>query len=218
MSSEYLKKLIKLGVEIKSPENVFIEESCKLEAGVVIYPFNTIKGNTVIKKGTILRENNYIVNSEIGENNDIVYSFIEDSKIGNFNKIGPFSRLRSGAFIHDNVKIGNFVEIKKSVLKNGVKAGHLAYVGDGEVGENVNISCGVIFCNYNGKEKFKTKVGKNAFIGSNVNLIAPVSVGENSFISAGATINKNIEKDKFVVGNRELKIKEDIKKIHIKEK
>jgi len=114
------------------------------------------------------------------------------------------------------VKLGNFVEVKKSELKNGVKAGHLAYVGDGEVGENVNISCGVIFCNYNGKEKFKTKVGKNAFIGSNVNLIAPVSVGENSFISAGATINKNIEKDKFVVGNRELKIKEDIKKIHIK--
>lgn len=217
MESKFLKKLIKNGVEIIDPNTVFIDKTCEIESGVTIYPNNFIYGNTKILSGTKLGENNHIKNCIIGKNNTITNSFLEDSEIGENNSIGPFSRIRQNTIIGNNTKIGNFVEIKKSEIKNNVKASHLTYVGDAVVGENTNLGCGVIFCNYNGKEKFKTIVGKNCFIGSNVNLIAPVKIGDNSFISAGATISKDIEKDKFVKGNRDLKIKEDFKKIHIKE-
>lgn len=217
MEKKFLKKLIKNGVKIIDPNTVFIDKTCEIESGVTIYPNNFILGSTKIKSGTKIEENNHINNCIIGENNIITNSYLEDSVIGNNNNIGPFSRIRQNSKIGNNVKIGNFVEIKKSEIKNNVKASHLTYVGDAVVGENTNLGCGVIFCNYNGKEKFKTIVGKNCFIGSNVNLIAPVNIGDCSFIAAGATISKDIEKDKFVIANRELKIKNDIKKIHIKE-
>ena len=99
--------------------------------------------------------------------------------------------------------IGNFVEVKNSHIGKGTKAGHLAYIGDGDVGENVNISCGVIFCNYNGKEKFRTTIGDNAFIGSNVNLVAPIAIGEGAFIAAGSTVSKNVEDGSLAVERSE---------------
>lgn len=217
MEKRLLKKLIKKGVKIIDPKTIFIDETCEIESGVTIYPNNFIYKNTKIASGTILEENNHISNCVIGRNNVITNSYLEDSSVGENNHIGPYSRIRQGSKIDDNVKLGNFVEIKKSEIKSHVKASHLTYVGDAIVGEYTNLGCGVIFCNYNGKDKFKTVVGKNCFIGSNVNLVAPVTIGDYAFISAGATVAKDIEKGKFVVGNRELKIKDDIKKIHIKE-
>lgn len=217
MEKKLLKKLIKLGTKIIAPNTVFIDKTCIVESGVTIYPNNFIYNNTKISSGTILKENNYICNCIIGKNNVIANSYLEDSTIGENNSIGPYSRIRQNSKIGNNVRIGNFVEIKKSELKNHVKASHLTYIGDAVVGEYTNIGCGVVFCNYNGREKFKTIVGKNCFIGSNVNLVAPITIKDFAFIAAGATITKDIEKGKFVVANRDLKIKEDIKKTHIKE-
>jgi len=213
----FLKELESLNVKIIDPSTTYIDSSCKIGENTIIYPNNFILGNTVIGKNNVIQESNHIENSVILNDNKIVDSYIVGSKIGSGNNIGPYSRLRE-AEILDNTKIGNFVEIKKSIVGDGVKISHLAYVGDAEIGENTNIGCGVIFCNYNGKDKFKTYIGKNVFIGSNSNLIAPVIIGDNTFIAAGCTIYKNIESDKFVIGTRNLVIKEDYKKIHIKKK
>lgn len=217
MEKKLLKKLIKLGVKIIDPNTVFIDKTCIIEGGVTIYPNNFIYNNTKIGSGTILKENNYICNCMIGKDNVIINSYLEDSIIGENNSIGPYSRIRQNSKIGNNVRIGNFVELKKSELKNYVKASHLTYIGDAVVGEYTNIGCGVVFCNYNGREKFKTIIGKNCFIGSNVNLVAPITINDFAFIAAGTTVTKDIEKGKFAVGSRDLKIKEDIKKTHIKE-
>lgn len=212
---EFLKKLENLNVKIIDINSTYIESTCKIGRDCVIYPNNFILGDTIIGDNNEIKENNHIENTIIENNNIITNSYIVDSKIGNFNSIGPYSRLRE-AHILNNCKIGNFVEIKKSIVGDGVKISHLTYVGDAEIGEDTNIGCGVIFCNYNGKDKFKTYIGKNCFIGSNTNLIAPVIIGDNTFIAAGCTIYKNIESDKFVISTRNLNIKEDYKKLHIK--
>lgn len=215
IEKKFLKKLKVQNVKVLDPNSTIIDPSCKIGNNVTIYPNNIIKGETTIGDNCVLQANNYIENCKIKNNNKISFSYLTNSSLGQGNQIGPFARLRD-AEIFDDAKIGNFVEIKKSLIQSGVKASHLAYIGDAFVGKNTNIGCGVIFCNYNGKDKFKTTVGENCFIGSNCNLIAPVSIGDNSFIAAGTTVYKNIESDKFVIGSREIKIKEDYKKIHIK--
>ena len=215
IEAKFLKTLTKQGVKVLDPNSTTIDKTCKIGENVVIFPNNTILGETNIGKNCILENSNFIENCKIGENNKISFSYLKNSTIKANNQIGPYSRLRE-AEIENNTKIGNFVEVKKSLIENGVKASHLTYIGDAIVGKNTNIGCGVIFCNYNGKEKFKTIVGENCFIGSNTNLVAPLLIGDNTFIAAGATVYKNIESDKFVIGNRELKVKEDFKKIHIK--
>lgn len=217
IEKNFLKKLEKLGVKILDPSSTFIDTNCEFGKNCVIYPNNYILAGTKIEESCTVEENNHIENSVIGKNNKITNSYIKDSSILENNSIGPYSRLRS-ATILNGCKIGNFVEIKNSIIGDFVKAGHLAYIGDAEIGEDTNIGCGVVFCNYNGLEKYKTYVGKNCFIGSNVNIIAPVIIGDNSYIAAGCTIYKNIESDKFVISSRNLNIKEDYKKIHIKKK
>lgn len=215
IEKDFLSKLESLKVKILDPNSTVIDKTCIIGKNTTIFPNNTIIGNTIIGQNCVIEGNNFIKDCNISENNKISFSYIVNSTIGKNNQIGPFSRLRE-AEILNNTRIGNFVEIKKSLIHDGVKASHLAYIGDSEIGEKTNIGCGVIFSNFNGKEKFKTIVGKNCFIGSNCNLIAPIEIEDNSFIAAGTTVYKNIKKNKFVIGNRELKIKEDLKKIHIK--
>lgn len=175
---------------IIKPETVYIDGDVKIDDKAVIMPFCVIKGSTEIGEDTVVCS----------------FSHIEDSKIGKSCKVGPYARLRSNAVVGDNCRIGNFVEIKNSLLESGVKAAHLAYIGDAQIGSGSNIGCGVIFCNYDGVKKHKTVVGENCFIGSNVNLIAPVSIGGNSFIAAGTTVCQSLPERSFVKGNRELRI------------
>ena len=187
-----IDNFIKSGVAIPCPESVIIEESAKIEKGVVIMPNTIILGDTEIKSDSVIGPNSYIKNSKIGSNTTLNNTQCYDSQIGSNVSAGPFVHIRPNTKINDNVHIGNFVEVKNSVIDDGSKLPHLLYVGDSVVGKNVNFGCGSITVNYDGRNKSKTVIKDGAFIGCNTNLIAPVTVGENAFTAAGSSITENV--------------------------
>jgi len=197
---------------IKDERSVFIDSSVKMGKNIVIYENNRIEGNTIIGDNVCIMPGCYINNCEIGNNVKIISSHIEEAKIGNSCNVGPFARLRPKTVLKDNVKIGNFVEIKNSVIGHESKISHLAYVGDVDMGENCNVGCGAIFVNYNGKTKSRTKVGDRCFIGSNCNIIAPVEIGDGCYICAGTTVTENVVSDGFVIG----RVKQQVKPLRAK--
>jgi len=158
----------------------------------IIYPGVVLEGETVIGEDCVIRGATRIVDSIIGDKVSIESTLIEKSRVGNGCKIGPYAHLRPDSDLGQNVKIGNFVEIKKATMGDDSKASHLSYVGDAQVGSGVNIGCGVVFVNYDGERKFKSTIGDNAFIGSNSNLIAPVKVDDWGYVAAGSTITDNV--------------------------
>jgi bifunctional UDP-N-acetylglucosamine pyrophosphorylase/glucosamine-1-phosphate N-acetyltransferase len=182
------------GVTIINPENTHIEKGVKIGIDSIIYPGTIITGDTVIGEDCIVGENSRIENSKIGDKVEIYSSTITESTVDDECHIGPYAHLRPNSHLGRNIKIGNFVEVKNSTIGNNSKAGHLAYIGDADVGKNVNIGCGAIFVNYNGRSKFRSVVEDNAFIGSNCNLVAPVVVKEWGYIAAGSTITDEVEK------------------------
>ncbi|MDB2341429.1 UDP-N-acetylglucosamine pyrophosphorylase [Candidatus Pelagibacter bacterium] len=171
-------KFIKSGVKMIGPETIFFSEDTKIGKNVVINPY-VVFGKKV-KIG-----NNVIINS---------FSHLEDCKVENKVDIGPYARIRPGTILKDGSKIGNFVEVKKSIVGKKSKINHLSYVGDTQIGKEVNIGAGTITCNYDGVKKSKTKIKNNVFIGSNSSLVAPVTINENSIVGAGSVITKNIKK------------------------
>ncbi len=181
------------GVTIIESRNTVISHGVKLGRDVAIYPGVVIEGATEIGDNCTIYGNTRINNCKIGSGVEIKNSYLDDSIIGDSVTIGPFANIRPGSVIEDNVKIGNFVEVKNSNIGSGTKISHLTYVGDSDIGKNVNVGCGVVTVNYNGVEKNRTTIGDNAFIGCNVNLIAPVEVKDNAYIAAGSTITKNVE-------------------------
>jgi bifunctional UDP-N-acetylglucosamine pyrophosphorylase/glucosamine-1-phosphate N-acetyltransferase len=180
------------GVTLLDPEQSYIDFGVKIGHEVTIYPGNVLQGNTVIKNDCVLYPNNRIVSSKIGKGSIIQNSVILESSIGEDTTVGPFAYIRPGSDIGDYVRIGDFVEIKNSRIGYGTKVSHLTYVGDGDVGNDVNVGCGVVFVNYDGHKKHRTFVGDGAFIGCNVNLVAPVDVGDHAYIAAGSTITENV--------------------------
>lgn len=188
--------------------SAFVEDGVIIGENVKIYPNVYILGKSKIGNGTVIYPNTTIENSVIGEGCVIKSSFIEDSVVKNNVNVGPFAHIRPGSVIEDECGIGNFVEVKNATLGKGTKAAHLAYVGDVDVGDNCNIGCGAIFVNYNGKAKNRTKVGNNCFVGSNCNIVAPVTIADNSYICAGTTLTVDTEVDDFVIG----RCRETIKK------
>nr|MBS9775528.1 bifunctional UDP-N-acetylglucosamine diphosphorylase/glucosamine-1-phosphate N-acetyltransferase GlmU [Fusobacterium sp.] len=181
-------ELMEDGVILINPEATYIYDDVKIGKDTVIYPNVFIQGNTEIGENCEILSNTRIIDSKIASNVRIEASVIEESIMESGVTIGPFAHLRPKSHLKENVHIGNFVETKKSVLEKGVKAGHLTYLGDAHIGEKTNIGAGTITCNYDGVNKFKTEIGKNAFIGSDTMLVAPVSVGDNSLIGAGSVI------------------------------
>lgn len=181
------------GVTIINPDNTYIEDGVRIGRDTVIYPGVSLEGSTEIGEDCIIRNNSRIVNSIIHNGVSVESSTIEDSIVGENTHIGPYARIRPKSNLGKNIKIGNFVEVKNATLKDNTKASHLSYIGDADVGYNVNIGCGVVFVNYNGKEKFRTNVGDNAFIGSNSNLVAPVNVDSWGYVAAGSTITKEVK-------------------------
>jgi bifunctional UDP-N-acetylglucosamine pyrophosphorylase/glucosamine-1-phosphate N-acetyltransferase len=180
------------GVTIIDPEHTYISPEAEIGRDTVIYPGTVIEGKTVIGEDCIIGPHSEIKNCSVGNGTTIRHSVAHDSEIGNEVTIGPFAHIRPSSKISDEVRIGNFVEIKKSTFGKGSKASHLSYIGDAEVGENVNLGCGSITVNYDGKHKYMTKIEDGAFIGCNANLIAPVTIGKGAYVAAGSTITDDV--------------------------
>jgi bifunctional UDP-N-acetylglucosamine pyrophosphorylase / glucosamine-1-phosphate N-acetyltransferase len=197
------------GVTIIDPLTTFIEADVQIGQDTVINPGSFIKGKSMIGQDCLIGPNTEISNCEIGDGTEVLQSVVHESSIGSFVKIGPFAHVRPQSDIKDSVKIGNFVEIKKTVFGKGSKASHLSYIGDAEVGENVNIGCGSITVNYDGKNKYLTKIEDNVFIGCNSNLVAPVTVGEGAYVAAGSTITQDVPQQALSVARARQVNKED---------
>ena len=188
---------IKKGVKMVAPETVFFSKDTKIGKKVVIEPYVVISNN--VKIG-----NNVTISS---------FSHLEGVKIDNNVKIGPYARIRPGAIIKSGSKIGNFVEVKKSIIGKNSKVNHLSYIGDTNVGKNVNIGAGTITCNYDGSKKHKTRIKDKVFIGSNTSLVAPVIINESSIVGAGSVITKNVQKKSLAIErNEQVEIKNYRKK------
>ncbi|MBC1516205.1 bifunctional UDP-N-acetylglucosamine diphosphorylase/glucosamine-1-phosphate N-acetyltransferase GlmU [Listeria immobilis] len=183
------------GVTLVNPESTYIDINVKIGQDTVIEPGVMLRGNTVIGDDCIVTSGSEIANSVIGERAHIRSSAIFESKVGDDVQIGPYAHLRPESDIHNNVKIGNYVETKKAVVGEGTKLPHFIYMGDAEIGKNVNIGCGSIAVNYDGKNKAKTIIGDDVFVGCNSNLVAPIKVGNRAFIAAGSTITKDVPED-----------------------
>ena len=187
------------GVTILAPHSTSISADATIGRDTVLKPGVVIEGKTVIGEDCIIGPNSQITNSTIGERTEVKQSVVTDSVVGNDTAIGPFAHLRPQAQLGNDVKIGNFVEVKKSVIEDDSKVSHLSYIGDAKVGKGVNIGCGSITVNYDGKNKFETVIEDNVFIGCNSNLVAPVKVGEGAFVAAGSTITKDVPADSLAI-------------------
>ncbi|SMB86532.1 UDP-N-acetylglucosamine pyrophosphorylase [Desulfonispora thiosulfatigenes DSM 11270] len=200
-----LDRLMLEGTTLIDPLNTYIGKNVKIGQDTIIYPGCILEGTTSIGQNAIIGPNTRIINSEIMDSVNIQSSLIVDSKVGSGCNIGPFAYLRPNSVLEDNVKVGDFVEIKNSTINKGSKIPHLSYIGDSVVGSKVNIGCGTITCNYDGKVKSKTVINDGAFIGSNTNLVAPVTIGQGAFIGAGSTITKDVPEGSLGLGRSKQK-------------
>lgn len=180
------------GVYFQDPNSTYLDKTVTIEAGAKILANCHLTGSTNIKKDCVIGPNSIINDSEIGEGSSIQFSVVDEAKIKSNGKIGPYAHLRKGSILDEDVKVGAFAETKNSTIGKGSKVPHLAYVGDAELEEDVNFSAGAITVNYDGKEKHKTEIKKNAFVGSDAMLVAPVTIGEGAMVGAGSVITKDV--------------------------
>ncbi len=202
-------RLMESGVTIFRPDTTVIDPDVEVGPDTVIEPFVQLLGSTRIGSGSHIRSFTVIENCTIGDQVLIRQSCIlSDSTVAPGAKIGPFAHLRPGSEIGEDAHIGNFVETKKARVGKGAKANHLTYLGDAEVGEGSNIGAGVITCNYDGVNKHPTRIGKNAFIGSDSTLVAPVTVGDGAYVGAASCITRDVPADALAVGRARQVVKE----------
>lgn len=187
------------GVSFVDISSAYIDDGVTIGEGTVIGPMVTLEGKTVIGKNCVIRQNTRIADSVIADGVEIENSVITESEIGEGTKVGPFAYMRPGSRVGAGCKVGDFVEIKNSTFGDGSKAAHLTYIGDSDVGRNVNLGCGVVFVNYDGKAKYRSEVADGAFIGCNSNLVSPVKVGEGAYIAAGSTVTEDVEGDALYI-------------------
>ena len=206
---EILESLLTLGVEIPCFDGIIIDKTVTVGADTVILPNTILIGETKIGKGCVIGPNSYICDSEVGDNTKLNNTQSYSSQIGSGVTAGPFVHIRPNCKIADNVHIGNFVEVKNSTVDEGSKLPHLLYVGDSDVGQDVNFGCGCVTVNYDGRNKSRTTVKDGAFIGCNTNLVAPVTVGENAFTAAGSTITEDVPDNALAVARNRQTVKEN---------
>nr|WEZ28760.1 bifunctional UDP-N-acetylglucosamine diphosphorylase/glucosamine-1-phosphate N-acetyltransferase GlmU [Bacillus subtilis] len=217
MKERINKRHMQNGVTLIDPMNTYISPDAVIGSDTVIYPGTVIKGEVQIGEDTIIGPHTEIMNSAIGSHAVIKQSVVNHSKVGNDVNIGPFAHIRPDSVIGNEVKIGNFVEIKKTQFGDRSKASHLSYVGDAEVGTDVNLGCGSITVNYDGKNKYLTKIEDGAFIGCNSNLVAPVTVGEGAYVAAGSTVTEDVPGKALAIARARQVNKDDyVKNIHKK--
>ena len=200
------------GISMQDPASIYIEDEVTLEQDVYLESNVNLFGNTVIKHDAVIESGSRITNSVIGEHTLIKQSVIKDSVVGAYTTIGPFAQLRPGSTLGEHVKVGNFVEVKNSTVANESKISHHTYIGDTDMGARVNVGCGTITCNYDGKNKYRTVIGDDVFIGSNTNLIAPIAIGDKTVIGAGSTLSKDVINNALAFTRPPLVVKENWKK------
>ncbi|MDN4608858.1 bifunctional UDP-N-acetylglucosamine diphosphorylase/glucosamine-1-phosphate N-acetyltransferase GlmU [Sporosarcina highlanderae] len=208
MRQRIAERHMREGVTIIDPNSTYISANTTIGRDTVLQPNTIIEGQTVIGEKCIIGPNSHIVNSTIGNQTTVHSSVIRDSIVGSSTAVGPFAHIRPDSNLSDNVKIGNFVEVKKSSLGEGSKVSHLSYIGDAEVGTHVNIGCGTITVNYDGKNKNTTTIEDGAFVGCNSNLIAPVKIGKGAYVAAGSTITKDVPESSLAIGRARQENKE----------
>lgn len=187
------RALMLAGVTLLDPERTVVEPSVRVEADTVIHPGVSLLGNTRVGPGCTLHQGAWLRDTVLGEGVVVEpYSVLDGAEVGLGCRVGPFARLRPASRLQFGARVGNFVEVKNSELQAGAKANHLAYLGDATVGEGANVGAGVVTCNYDGERKHRTVVGRNAFIGSDTMLVAPVEIGEGASTAAGSVVTKNV--------------------------
>ncbi|MEC0170679.1 bifunctional UDP-N-acetylglucosamine diphosphorylase/glucosamine-1-phosphate N-acetyltransferase GlmU [Paenibacillus graminis] len=187
------------GVTIIDPASTYIAADVVIGADTTLYPGTVLKGKTVIGEDCLIGPSSEIEDSVIMNGAEVKHSVLNQAQVGARTSVGPFAYLRPGAVLGEEVKIGDFVEIKNASIGDGSKVSHLSYVGDATVGKNVNVGCGAITVNYDGYNKSRTEIGDDAFIGSNVNLVAPVTVGKGAFVVAGSTITRSVSENDLAI-------------------
>lgn len=187
------------GVQIHDPDNTYIDVDVVIGRDTKIFPGVLIEKGSTIGEDVILRGATRIVASEIGSGSVVESSVIEHSFIGERVQIGPFTHIRPNSKVKNEVRLGNFVEVKNSTLGEGTKVSHLTYVGDADVGKRVNFGCGSVLVNYDGKEKFRSSIGDDSFIGCNANIVSPVRIANNSYVAAGTTVTKDVEEFELAI-------------------
>ena len=204
------KDLLNNGVTLIDKSRVDVRGEVKTGADCTIDVNVILEGNIELGNNVEIGSNSILCDTKIGDNTKILpFSHIVASQIGANCSIGPYARLREGSVIMDGARVGNFVETKKTKLGKDSKANHFTYLGDADIGDEVNIGAGTITCNYDGKNKNKTNIGNNSFIGTNSSLVAPVNIGKNAYVGAGSTITKDIPDDALGVGRGKQKNKEN---------
>lgn len=192
MKERINERHMRAGVSIIDPTNTYIGPDVKIGQDVIVYPGSVLEGETIIEEDAVIGPHSTIKDCFVGKETVIKQSVATDSRIGKRVQVGPFAHIRPASSLGDDVKVGNFVEVKKATFGDGSKASHLSYIGDAKVGNGVNIGCGTITVNYDGQNKHLTTIEDDAFIGCNSNLIAPVKVGKGAYVAAGSTINEDV--------------------------
>ncbi|MGE0155513.1 MAG: bifunctional UDP-N-acetylglucosamine diphosphorylase/glucosamine-1-phosphate N-acetyltransferase GlmU [Geobacter sp.] len=193
-------RLMQDGVTLIDPDCTYIDAGVVIGADTEIWPGCVVRGKTVIGKGCLLESNVQVCDCTLGNKVHLKSgSVLAEAVLHSDIAVGPMAHLRPGTVLHDQVKIGNFVETKKAVLGEGSKASHLTYLGDAEIGREVNVGCGTITCNYDGVNKHRTVIGDNVFVGSDVQLVAPVTVGRGALIAAGTTVTRDVPPDSLAI-------------------
>ena len=187
------------GVTIHNPESVYIEDGVKIGSDTEICQNVTIKSGTEIGSDCVIGSGSMLDRALIHDKADILSSVIIKSEVGSGTHVGPFAYIRPDCTVGDNVKVGDFVEIKNSKIDDGTKISHLTYIGDSDVGKRVNFGCGTVTCNYDGKKKYRTKIGDDCFVGCNTNFVSPINVGDGVYIAAGSTITEDIPENSLSI-------------------
>lgn len=194
------KALMASGVTLMDPDSTFIDDSVKIGQDTIIYPFTWIEGKSSIGERCVIGPSSRFTDTVIGDDVTAQFTYAHECEIDDGVTMGPYVHLRPNTKISKNVKIGNFVEVKNSTIGAKSKLPHLQYIGDTDMGAGVNMGCGTITVNYDGKKKYRTTIGDDAFVGCNANLVAPVTIGDGAYIGAGSTITRDVPADNLAVG------------------
>lgn len=207
-----LETLLARGVVVPDPDRVYVDPEAKVASGTVLLPGTYLRGRCRIGADCRIGPDCWIEDSTVEDGSIVWYSVLESARVREGSRVGPYAHLRPGADVGPEARVGNFVEVKAARLGRGAKAGHLAYIGDAEIGEGVNIGAGAVTCNFDGVEKHRTVIEDGAFIGTNASLIAPIRIGKDAVVGAGSTITEDVPPRSLALGRAKQVVKDQVRK------